>query len=127
MTRLRHLGQAQRALFMFALVAILFARFSVPQGWMPSSAGQWITICSEMGVQAAWVDSDGKINKDAPTKADTTDCGFASAGVLDVPTTSVIAARPVPTPIQISQPFYLQIGQGLAAPPPPATGPPSLA
>ncbi len=125
MTRLRHLGQAHRALLMLVLAAILFARVVVPQGWMPSAKGQWITICSGMGIETAWIDSDGKIHKDDAPKAPEGKCAFAAAAALHTPDMST-ALAPITGALARLAATYVQVGQGLAAPPPPATGPPAL-
>ena len=120
-----------RFLLAIALCAILLLRALVPAGWMPSDAkGQWITVCSGAGVSMAFVGADGKIHKDkAPGTAEKGGhCAFSGLGLtLDVP-----APTPIIQPAEFSAIILpmlaasVAIGQGLAAPPPPKTGPPAL-
>ena len=87
-----------------------------------------IAMCSGMGPQTAWLDKSGHIHKEAPAKGqqDPQPCGF---GVLalgtDIPNAATIEP---PVPVSISAKlfpnFAVAIGLGLAAPPPPSTGPP---
>lgn len=114
----------------FALM-LLMVRALVPAGWMPAQQrGQWITICSGAGVTMAWIGADGKIDKNhAPAKAQKAGhCAFAGLGM---PVDLSLA------PLNIAPPAYvalllpkltsaITVGHGLAAPPPPKTGPPSL-
>jgi hypothetical protein len=121
-----------RRLFLAAaMAALLVVRALVPLGWMPSAeAGHWVSLCSGAGETMAWVDGAGKIHKDkAPGKpVSHAPCAFAGLGLgFDAPA-DLAMAMPMPSGI-LGMPLwalYLAIGQGLAAPPPPKTGPPSL-
>lgn len=119
---------------MLALFALTLAiRVIVPSGFMPTTDADGmirISMCSGMGPQTAWLDKSGHIHKEAPAHSqhDQQPCGFSVLGLgLDVQATNaapiqhiaVSEFRPLATQI-------LSIGQGLAAPPPPSTGPPSL-
>lgn len=119
-----------RLLLSLALM-LLVLRALVPAGWMPAQQkGQWITICSGAGVTMAWIGADGKIDKDhAPTKSEKSNhCAFAGLGIaadLSVKIPEILA--PVfNTPLVPTAITAVAIGRGLAAPPPPKTGPPSL-
>lgn len=115
-----------------ALLALALAlRVLVPAGWMPAQGqGLAITICSGNGAETAWVDAQGKIHKHDPAQGSMADhpCAFAGMGAPmlggDVP------APPLALPLARDEIASLAqapatIGQGLAAPPPPATGPPA--
>lgn len=118
-------GQALAALAVALMVL-------VPQGTMVASSGGrvFITICSGHGplmIQAP----DGFGGKKAPAdgKSSNAPCPFAS----HAPSVPVPVAERVATPLPSSSPDLgarlasdLAPGRGLAAPPPPSRGPPSL-
>lgn len=118
----------------FALLALaLLVRVIVPAGWMPSASADGlfrITICNGMGAQTAYVDRDGKLHKEVPggSHHDPQPCGFgALAQALDAPAVAVLAWPPAVVGIVAHAAHdAVTIGHGLAAPPPPSTGPPSL-
>jgi hypothetical protein len=120
-----------RAILVAIAALALAARMVVPAGWMPSyDAGRiTITLCTELGKTQAWIDSDGRIHKEAPASNGSADgsCAFAGLGsVADLPVASAPAPlRPIPTndPVTTSS---VSVGQGLPAPPPPSTGPPAI-
>jgi hypothetical protein len=111
------------------LTLALLMRLIVPAGWMPTAGnGYAITLCTGAGTVSAWIDADGKLHKGEP--ADTASdhsCAFAGfAGALDLPATGALALPILPaTAILVARPFAVDIGRGLAAPPPPQTGPPA--
>src|SRR3546814_10381788 len=82
-----------------------------------------------MGAVTAWVDKDGHTHKEKPAQESTghpcTFSGFSAA--LDLPDlgAAVVAPRPVQTALLITRIAEVAIGRGLAAPPPPPTGPPA--
>lgn len=120
-----------RLLLGVLLMVAMMARVLVPVGWMPSTAsGQWVMLCSGTGQTAAWIDAQGKLHKDgAPaSKPAAPDCAFAGLGVgFDLPhSVAPLLGLIVPTALPLLRPWAVQIGQGLAAPPPPKTGPPHL-
>ncbi len=117
----------------FMLLATLAMRVAVPAGWMPVADGDGFTriaICTGMGAQDVWLDAKGGVHKSDPGEQQRGEspCLFAGLGTaLDVPQTF---APPLPLAAASDgarqSPFAVAIGRGLAAPPPPATGPPAL-
>lgn len=124
-------GNMRERFALLLVVAALLLRVMIPAGWMPTaSTGYAITLCTGAGVVSAWVDADGTVHKDKPSPAYGAEhpcafAGFAAAliapAVLDsaLPLLSTIA-----TPL-IGWAFEQAVGRGLAAPPPPPTGPPA--
>src|SRR3546814_9896108 len=94
-----------------------------------TGSGFAITLCTGMGAVTAWVDKDGHTHKEKPAQESTghpcTFSGFSAA--LDLPDlgAAVVAPRPVQTALLITRIAEVAIGRGLAAPPPPPTGPPA--
>lgn len=127
MTALR----SSRALVALLLAALLAGRMVVPAGWMPVQTSQGFTIqlCSSSGAGEAWVDAAGKLHRGhQPGKpaAPKDPCPFAA---LPMPASLGSApAVPAMLPVASLAPAIAwqaaAIGRGLAAPPPPATGPP---
>ena len=120
----------QRALAALFLLA-LSLRVALPVGTMPvaSAQGLSIVLCTGQGVMTGWVDSDGKLHKGKPndTKADHP-CAFSGlSAVVDVPSPDFLAAIHFIAAIGslAARLIPIAIGLGLAAPPPPATGPPA--
>jgi hypothetical protein len=116
----------------FAVVLVAFAlamRLLVPIGWMPSADGRSITLCTGMGMVEAWVDAKGDLHEKAPLKPVKAGepCTFAAlAAALVVPDAMPTLAVPeaVATPALLPA-LAVAVGRGLAAPPPPPTGPPA--
>lgn len=106
----------------------LALRVLVPAGWMPANEGRGfaITLCSGSAMHTAWVDAEGKVHKQAPAQGGDQHCAFAGLGTpmlgSDFPAPVLQPARADAAPA-VSE-ALASIGQGLAAPPPPATGPP---
>lgn len=121
--------------WLLLLVAALLARSVAPEGWMPvvnAAGGIEITVCNGTGPDDNMVLSpDGKLHHKAPGRSQAGDhaCAFSGLGIADAPPTLVALAAPIfaseATPTL--DPIDAVPGRGLAAPPPPATGPPSLA
>lgn len=113
------------------VVLALLLRVLVPAGWMPAAtdSGYAITLCSGMGAVSAWVDAEGKLHKEKPSKAKTDHpCVFSGFGAaIDLPAFNAgpmlpsLLAGTLLAPLSIT----VAIGRGLAAPPPPPTGPPT--
>jgi hypothetical protein len=124
-------ARRQPRLWLSLALMLLMVRALVPAGWMPAQQrGQWITICSGAGVTMAWIGADGKIDKNhVPAKTEKAGyCAFAGLGMavdlslapINIATPAFVALLlPTLTPA-------IAIGHGLAAPPPPKTGPPAL-
>jgi len=113
------------------LASALLLRLVVPAGWMPGTAADGsirIELCTGQGVVEAWVDGDGKLH-DQPAEKSANDqpCAYAGLGrAFAAPVAPLlVAAIAVPAPPILSPAPIVSIGRGLAAPPPPATGPPA--
>jgi hypothetical protein len=118
---------------MLALVTLaLLVRIAIPQGWMPdaSDGAVRISLCSGEGAVAAWIGKDGKIHKVDPAKGDHKDAPCAFTGLAmagDAAQQTVAAITPIASDgLQRPFPAAIRVGQGLAAPPPPKTGPPLI-
>ncbi|MBD3730613.1 MAG: hypothetical protein IE933_13010 [Sphingomonadales bacterium] len=125
-----------RAWPMVLVAAALLLRIAVPAGWMPerdNDGAMQITLCTGYGLVQAWVDEDGKLHRGSPDddgKSKAPDhCPFTAAAA-----SLALAAQPTlpEPPVQLREipaPERLATipGRGLAAPPPPPTGPPALA
>ncbi len=139
------LGQSrlQRILTRAGLLVAMFAvtlRVLVPGGYMVSQAGgredfATLVICTGQGAMTVAVDADGKIvdTKDLPGKgggkaASDHSCIFAGfASPLQTPSLLSLAAPTHVITSAVAAPVsYQRPGLGLAAPPPPQTGPPSI-
>ncbi len=129
----RSLITRQPNLMLALLVLTLAIRVIVPSGFMPTTDDNGmirISMCSGMGPQTAWLDKSGHVHKDPPTKGqhDPQPCGFGALTV-GAEMSNTPAIEP---PVLFSEdPSFLpaiapSIGHGLAAPPPPSTGPPIL-
>jgi hypothetical protein len=115
------------------ILCAFFVRMMIPSGWMPTvdSAGYTrISLCTGMGEQAAWIDAKGELHKSDPAKKHqgNNPCVFASLGAaLDVPHLALPDLLVATSRDNSGQlPVSVAIGHGLAAPPPPSTGPPIL-
>jgi len=129
----QYLGSWPAALL---IAAALFARMLVPSGWMPAS-GFALEFCVEWsGGTSVFEDEAERVLKaalgdghgdEAQDRASDQPCAFGAlasgcagpvemaAFVPSAPADPLLAATLIPAP-----------GRGLAAPPPPATGPPLL-
>ncbi|MFM2098973.1 MAG: hypothetical protein RLZZ366_512 [Pseudomonadota bacterium] len=127
----RMLCQIKANVTLALVVLALAMRVIVPAGWMPSamSGHATFTLCTGTGMVEAWVDEGGKIRKSLPGKGKATGepCAFAGAGGVYI-TTALAAASPMPlfaAALLVIDATQVAVGQGLAAPPPPSTGPPA--
>jgi hypothetical protein len=119
-------GGAALALLMLALAL----RLLVPAGFMPvSGQGYMVTLCTGSGAIRAFVDERGEGRDGSPASRPGFEqpCSFAGlATALDLPPA---AASVVPAlafgPAAAMLMTVVAIGRGLAAPPPPPTGPPA--
>ncbi len=139
MSRVRHLGP-QRVLLALLLLGALAVRMVVPQGYMWSTGARGspeMVFCSGMATpalvtplaahaMAAQHESD---RRDHDGKTVEHPCAFAAASAaVDLaaavhPATTLAVA--VATPVILHR--FVRPGLGLAAPPPPKTGPPASA
>jgi len=111
----------------------LLLRIIVPAGWMPTTGADGairISICTGMGAETAYIDRDGKVHKEAPsgTHHDPQPCGFGALGLglNSAPGPTLILPFIAAAAVELAILQTAAIGHGLAAPPPPSTGPPSL-
>lgn len=112
------------------LAAVLALRVAVPGGWMVDRSGGELTValCADA--------SGGQVFVKIPLGDDTPDphegkqasCSFTALATLaDLPHAAALE-QPLPVRIAPAHPSAaVAIGQGLAAPPPPQTGPPVIA
>lgn len=129
----------RRFVWLVLLVGVLLARGFTPDGWMPATnaAGQIeITLCPGSGpvdgpMTMSMDLSHDQMDHKAPAKGQASDhpCAFAGIGLAD--TTAALPSIVAPLRPVAALPGLPNIvaapGHGLAAPPPPATGPPALA
>ena len=114
------------------IACAMLLRVLIPAGWMPTTGADGmarISICTGMGAETAWIDHDGKIHKDAPTGShhDPQPCGFGVLGLgLDETPALILPLPAIAAAAALIARQSLSVGHGLAAPPPPSTGPPSL-
>ena len=125
------------------LVALALAvRLLVPAGFMPMTGKAGLEICAgqnaDMSAMVSMPGMDmmqhampmqGTHHGDAMPGDHDHDCGFAAAigGAADLPTLVLPAMlAPVALPAAFVGPMIVSPGLGLAAPPPPKTGPPLL-
>lgn len=126
------LDGAARNFALFCLVVLMLLRALVPTGWMPAASGDGftITICTSDGRVSAWLDADGTIHRDAPGDdgaGKDSPCLFA-LGIPPLPAMAAAIVAKVAFVILLPTPTLIDvaIGRGLAAPPPPPTGPPTI-
>lgn len=130
---LRRLSQPSRQAALALIACAMLLRALIPAGWMPTTdtTGMMrIAICSGMGPQTVWMDRTGKIHKEVPESGnhDAQPCGFAvlGHGLDDAPSLEIALIRPGTDAIVVIARQTVSVGRGLAAPPPPSTGPPRL-
>ena len=132
MQQLRTLLMRRRALAALVLGAALLLRALVPAGYMfaPAQDGRTltVTVCTGSAPQQIELALPGKGSTQREHEAKDGPSAFAGLGTLaanaDAPT---LALPPEPSQTDPLPPLAVAIGRGLAAPPPPQTGPPSLA
>jgi hypothetical protein len=118
----------KRVAFLLVVLA-LAVRLAVPTGWMPGEKSFQLTLCTGTDTQTVWMDSKGKLHKQEPhgDDAEQQPCAFGGLAALAVP-------ADLAQDLQLHQLIEVtriadapaSIGHGLAAPPPPQTGPPIL-
>ena len=118
------------------LACALALRMLVPQGWMPVSDGHGfrITMCSGRGPMEMDMVMPGMAMKHGHSDhgqqpMQDHPCTFAHLALaLAEPVLPALALPPLARAEALAgKPAGIAIGRGLAAPPPPATGPPVLA
>lgn len=116
----------------WAVVALAVAlRLTVLPGYMIAAQPDTMTVvlCTAQGAVSQTIDL--KSSPSAPRKhggehpGKTSVCPFATAGVaLTAPASPIIVLTPRPVLAELLPARTALVGQGLAAPPPPSTGPP---
>lgn len=126
--RLSRAGQGR----VIALLALaLFVRALVPTGWMPvaTADGLGMELCAgqAMAPQAMAGMKHGR--EQGKQALPDHPCAFAGLGLAadTAPPLVVVALALMPPPMLAPRGLAIAIGRGLAAPPPPATGPPAFA
>jgi hypothetical protein len=131
MLQLRRPGSGARAWLGLVLALALALKLLVPQGWMPGPGG--LVLCPDALPLAAGPVVHAGMHDDghkAPRHAlPDHPCAFAGLGLAATPVPSAVA---VVAPVARERPpvpivHQVAVGRGLAAPPPPATGPPVFA
>lgn len=111
-------------LWLGTVLALAIAlRLLVPQGWMPAPGGG-LMIC---GGQTVMAHAAGHHMPVKPVEDH--GCPFAALGLAATPPMPIAGAvvPPVATATAPAPVAAVAVGHGLAAPPPPATGPPAFA
>ena len=139
----RHL-KLQRWFAAWLVVVALAVRLVVPAGYMPMAGKAGLEICAGQNADLASIGSmpgmdamphhaampmHGMNHGKAMPGDHDHDCGFASAvgGSADLPDLILPAMlAPVALPVAFVVQAIVRPGLGLAAPPPPKTGPPSI-
>ena len=138
---LRSFREMPRVVIMAMLALALLVRLAVPAGWMPVSDahGTRLTICTGTGPLDApshapkhMMATPGGAGMhhapgDHPHDGGTHVCPFTGVALaLTQPVLPALALSFVVTPGVAALPHVaMTVGRGLAAPPPPATGPPA--
>lgn len=130
-----------RQLGAIALLALL-VRALVPGGYMLAAAdtpdGRFVVmqLCDSHAQPTSALNldtgelvnlADIPLKKPAGEKTDHPPCAFAAAPAISAPPSAIsLPLLAFVRQIDLPAPAYVQPGRGLPAPPPPATGPPSL-
>jgi len=135
MTGRRHIGSRWGA-GVWALVALAVAlRLTVLPGYMIQATPHAVTVvlCTANGAVSQTVDGEGMASSPDDQKDERSGkspvCAFSMAGAaLAAPDVRIVAAAPPLAGPTLSPPTTSTApGRGLAAPPPPSTGPPFIA
>lgn len=144
MTALRRQQSLHRSLAAWLFAFALLVRLVVPAGYMPMAGKAGLEICAGQNADVAAMGSmpgmgamphhaampmHGMDHGKAMPGDHDHDCGFASAvgGAADLPDLILPAMlAPVALPVAFVAQLHVRPGLGLAAPPPPKTGPPSI-
>lgn len=110
----------------------LFAKALIPSGWMPSGERAFeISVCTGAETHSLWLDKYGKLHKQDPSDKEGEKDGSCPYAAM-VFSADLHAATPIAGGFALAFPGVtaplaeVSIGHGLAAPPPPQTGPPIL-
>ena len=114
------------------LLLSLLVKAAIPAGWMPSAEKAFaVTVCAGADTHVVWLDKNGKTHKEDPAKEKSSHhdpCAFSGLA-MDMDRSGDPADVDVPM-VETKNSDLIQrsvgVGRGLAAPPPPSTGPPVL-
>lgn len=125
-----------RAPLVLLLGCALLLRALIPAGWMPTQNGVQLCIDYADGAGARFQQEAQRLldtalagtagHKRGDESRRDLPCAFAGLAIADVPPAGIelahvsLPAAPAPAPL-----LSAAIGRGLAAPPPPSTGPPA--
>lgn len=113
-----------------AMLAILLKLVLAPGTMLAAtpSGGLTVTLCTSDGLASGWIDVDGTLHRDAPGKQHHTDspCAFSALSAAALGPALVLLPVPPAQTVQPDTTLEPRPGTGLAAPPPPATGPPAI-
>lgn len=124
---IRHRRHWALHLLMICALAAVVTRALVPVGYMATTveSGLTITLCGSG--QSASIDLDDDHPKPAPGKGVVCAFAIAASGLSPPEAAALAAPHDAPMALEIVSFDAARVGQGLAAPPPPARGPPRLA
>ena len=113
------------------LAVVMLGKLLVPGGWMPvqTARGIEMTLCSGAAPMRLWLDDAGKLHKGEQPGHDSGPKDPCPFGALAAPVQPgaaplLAAVQVTATPAPRLAAAATAVGRGLAAPPPPATGPP---
>jgi hypothetical protein len=124
--------QSAKKPWVLLIALALTVRALMPSGWMPvaSTHGPVISPCSGHGVVDLSVVASGKHHKPSPHKSEKNDRACAFFGLAFAADWGgqppILSTFHNPEEAISVSHLIASIGRGLAAPPPPSTGPPSL-
>ena len=134
MGALRNLTAIERRLLLALFACAMLVRGLIPDGWMPvqaASGGIAVEICSGLGHETIVLPGHDAQHDKAPAHDSSGDhpCAFAGAGLAGAPAQFALLVPPLAGHFTPPLPFaaLAAVGRGLAAPPPPPTGPPAFA
>ena len=122
----RRLTGAMRVRMAVLLALALALRLLAPEGWMPA-AGGGLMLCPGASAPMAMA-GHHRDGREQPAHVADHPCAFAQAGTAAPPPVPLASPSIAVTPeLVLALRLTVATGRGLAAPPPPATGPPTFA
>lgn len=112
---------------MLCALAAVITRALVPTGYMAIADGDRIAVTLCGSGQSTVIDLDDDHPKPAPGEGAACAFAIAASGLSPPEAAALAAPHDAPMALEIVSFAAARVGQGLAAPPPPARGPPRLA
>ncbi len=110
------------------VVLSLAMKLAMPSGWMPGDKAFQLTLCT--GIETVWMDGNGNLHDRKPQDSDEQEqkpCAFSGTLAFAGSANSAPGFERVYHVATKREPATAgAMGRGLAAPPPPQTGPPFL-